>query len=227
LTRAVSAWEWHYRSVDCRYLAEQFRVMCSLYPLGLSAPRPRMPAHHQHGDVAKSWMEWLLRATIRAAPMPSRKITPEFGSEARTELLEGWIVGQMTYHQRNSERMNCLRDRSDFLLRLCVGIAAVSCAIHFFVHEHEVAKWLMLGAAGFPAVAAAFHAIATQGEFRRLSSRSADMRRSLAEIEKRLAALGDTPSLPDLRRIATDAADLMVEEVADWQILYRKPVEPS
>ena len=162
LTRAVSGWEWHYRSVDCRYLAEQFRVLCSLYPLALSAPQPRMPAHQRHGDVAKTWMEWLLRATIRSVPMPSGEVTPTFVREAQSELLEGWILGQMTYHLRNSERMKCLVTRSDFLLRLCVGIAALCCAMHFFIHDHDVAKWLTLGAAGFPAVAAAFHAISTK-----------------------------------------------------------------
>jgi len=227
LTRAVSSWEWHYRSVDYRYLAEQFRVLCSVYPLALSAPPLRIPAHHQHGDIAKSWMEWLLRATIRDAQMPSGKITTAFVREARSELLEGWILGQIAYHRRNSETMDCLRERSDFMVRLCVGIAAVSCAMHFFVHDHEIAKWFTLGAAGFPAVAAAFHAIATQGEFRRLSNRSSDMRKSLENIKARLGALGNEPSLPDVRRIANDAAELMVEEVVDWQILYRKPVEPS
>jgi hypothetical protein len=50
---------------------------------------------------------------------------------------------------------------------------------------------------------------------------------SLEAIGVRLEELGDSPTLPDLRRIANEAADLMLEEVADWQILYRKPVEPS
>jgi len=110
---------------------------------------------------------------------------------------------------------------------LCVAIAAASCVLHFFVANHEISKWFTLGAAGFPAVAAAFHAIATQGEFRRLANRSNDMRESLENIETRFLALGDTPTFVDLRRIANEAAELIVEEVADWQILYRKPVEPS
>ncbi len=227
LTFSVSRREWHYRSVDCRYVAEQFRVLCSVYPLALPAPQPRMPAHHQHGDVAKSWMEWLLRSAIRAAPMPAVKVSPSFVHEARRELLDGWILSQITYHLRNSQKMACLCARSDLAIQVSVFIAAASCAAHFLVHDHEVAKWFTMAAAGFPAVAAAFHAVATQGEFRRLSSRSGDMRESLEKIKARLIALGDTPSFPDLRRIAHDAADLMVEEVADWQILYRKPVEPS
>ena len=53
------------------------------------------------------------------------------------------------------------------------------------------------------------------------------MRESLENFEARFVALGDTPSFVDLRRIANEAAELIVEEVADWQILYRKPVEPS
>ena len=227
LTFAVNRRAWHYRSVDCRYIAEQFRVLCAVYPLALSAPPPRIPAHHRHGNIARSWMEWLLRASIRSAPMPKGKVTPAFLHHARAELLEGWILGQISYHRRNAQRMECLQRRSDMLVRLCVAIAAASCVLHFFVADHEIAKWFTLGAAGFPAVAAAFHAIATQGEFRRLANRSNDMCESLEKIETRFLALGDSGSFADLRRIANEAAELVVEEVADWQILYRKPVEPS
>jgi hypothetical protein len=227
LTIAVNRKEWHYRSVDCRYIAEQFRVLCAVYSLALSAPPPRIPAHHRHGNVARSWMEWLLRATIRSAPMPKGKVDPAFLQRVRAELVEGWILGQISYHHRNAQRMECLQRRSDLLVRLCVAIAAASCVLHFFVANHEISKWFTLGAAGFPAVAAAFHAIATQGEFRRLANRSNDMRESLENIETRFLALGDTPTFVDLRRIANEAAELIVEEVADWQILYRKPVEPS
>jgi len=227
LTIAVNRKEWHYRSVDCRYIAEQFRVLCAVYSLALSAPPPRIPAHHRHGNVARSWMEWLLRASIRSAPMPTGKVNPAFLHHVRTELLEGWILGQISYHRRNAERMEFVQERSDLLVRLSVAIAAASCVLHFFVANHEISKWFTLGAAGFPAVAAAFHAIATQGEFRRLANRSNDMRESLENIEARFVALGDTPSFVDLRRIANEAAELIVEEVADWQILYRKPVEPS
>jgi hypothetical protein len=227
LTFAISRREWHYRSVDCRYIAEQFRVLRAVYPIALTAPPPRIPAHHRHGNVAGSWMERLLRATIRAAPMPSGRMNAESLGQERDELLKGWILGQISYHYRNAQRMKCLQERSDFLVRLCVGIAAACCAMHFFVSNHEIAKWLTLGAAGFPAVAAVFHSIATQGEFRRLANRSNDMCESLEKIKTRFLALGDTPLLPDLRRLASEAAELVVEEVADWQILYRKPAEPS
>jgi hypothetical protein len=227
LTFALNRKEWHYRSVDCRYIAEQFRVLCAVYPLALTAPPPRIPAHHRHGNVARSWMEWLLRACIRSAPMPAGKVDPARLRNARTELLEGWILGQISYHRRNQQRMECLQERSDLLVRLCVAIAAASCVMHFFVSDHEIAKWFTLCAAAFPAVAAAFHAIATQGEFRRLANRSNDMCESLEKIEARFLALGDTPAFADLRRIANETAELVVEEVADWQILYRKPVEPN
>ena len=227
LTIAVNRKEWHYRSVDCRYIAEQFRVLCAVYPLALTAPPPRIPAHHQHGKVDGSWMEWLLRASIRSAPMPAGKVNPASLRQARADLLEGWILGQISYHRRNAQRMESIEKRSDRLVQICVAIAAASCVLHFFVSNHEISKWFTLGAAGFPAVAAAFHAIATQGEFRRLANRSEDMRESLEKIKKSFLELGDTPSFADLRRIANEAAELIVEEVVDWQILYRKPVEPS
>src|ERR1039457_1652906 len=66
---------WHFRSVDCRCLAEQLRVLCYIFPLGLTPPSLRLPAHHLHSDVQNSWMEWRLRALLRQQPLLSGNLT--------------------------------------------------------------------------------------------------------------------------------------------------------
>jgi len=35
------------------------------------------------------------------------------------------------------------------------GSPAFYCALHFFIHDHKIAKWFTFDAAGFPAVATA------------------------------------------------------------------------
>ena len=225
LVLAIRRSRWHYRSVDCRYLAEQFRILCYLHPLGLSAPLLRLPAHHLHADVRKSWMEWLLRATIRATPMPTGVVDTKYVSGHAAEIVDAWIPGQITYHTNNHRRMHCAEKRSEQLVWISAGLTVLACILHFVFHEPEVVRWLTLCAAGFPATSAAFHAIATQGEFRRLGDRSGAMERSLLGILDR-SLKNCPPNLTGLCREARQTAELMIEEVVDWQILYRKPVEP-
>ncbi len=225
LILAIRRRRWHYRSVDCRYLAEQFRILCYLHPLGLSAPLLRLPAHHLHTDVRKSWMEWLLRATIRATSMPAGVVDANYVSSHAAEIIDGWIPGQIAYHTRNYQRMHCAEKRSERLVWISAGLAGLACVLHFVFHEPCVVPWLTLCAAGCPAASAAFHAIATQGEFRRLGDRSGAMARSLKGILDG-PLKNFPPNLASLRREARQTAELMIDEVVDWQILYRKPVEP-
>src|ERR1700691_1184540 len=63
---------WHLRTADCRYLAEQFRVLCYSYPLGLARCEPHSTNSAQLGDM---WLEWHTRAIVRLTPMPTAKVT--------------------------------------------------------------------------------------------------------------------------------------------------------
>lgn len=215
----------HYRSVDCRYLAEQFRVLCYLYPLGLTAPPLQLPAHSQKQE-RKSWMEWRLRALLRQTPMPSGAVSEDYLAGRHREVVEDWIRGQALYHKRNHKRMHCVETRLDWCIGIFASLAATACVLHFFIHDKAITPWLTLCAAGLPAWAAACHAIATQGELRRLAERSEAMSHALSTIEKDLREeiKNSGLTLGVLRDKAQEAARLMVDEVADWQILYRKPV---
>ncbi len=220
---------WHFRSIDCRYLTEHYRILCFIYPLGLTAPPLRLPAHHLHSDVQRSWMEWRLRASLRQEPMPAGTVNAAEVQGHCARIVGEWIDGQITYHQRNEVGLERIEKRLDGLVWCCVSAAAVACVLHFFVHDPAVAPWLTLCAAGFPAAAAACHAIATQGEFRRLSERSGAMHNSLRGIRTRIQQLNSSGqlTLATLRRECETLAALMIEEVVDWQILYRKPVPPG
>lgn len=80
-------------------------------------------------------------------------------------------------------------------------------------------------AAGAPAWGAAVHGIQSQGEYRRLTQRYASMQRRLEELTARLA---DAPAaLAPLQDLAHTAAAEMIEEVNDWQVLYRAHVIPT
>ena len=220
---------WHYRSVDCRYLAEQFRVMCYIYPVGLTAPPLRLAAHHLYTDVQRSWMEWRLRALLRQQPLPSAHWTASASARYYLDVIDGFVEGQRIYHSRNEVGLEKTVKHLEVLGWTFVGIAALACILHFGFHGPPVGPWLTLCAAGFPAAAATCHAIATQAEFRRLSERSGAMQKSLLSIRDRLRAMTSSGQISPaaFRRETESLAALMIEEVVDWQILYRKPVPPG
>lgn len=240
ITRRLKKHRWHYRSVDFRYLGEQFRALCYLDALALSPPRPKLPAHHLGHDVQKSWMEWLLRAVVRESRMTHRIFDRDKFENERARIL-GWVHGQIQYHSRNAERLGVIDARLRWLANMSLLIIVVSCAVHISlripivlrilgVTPNSLVEWGLLAiAAGLPAFSAACHAIASQGEFERLAERSRAMNASLDLAAKELRDMktrsGST--VGDLREVTRTIAELAVEEVVDWQILYPKPVPPA
>jgi hypothetical protein len=227
IARNIRRHRWHHRTVDCRYLAEQLRILRHVYPLGLAAPPPRLPAHYMQSDQ-KSWMEWRLRAIVRQTPMPSRKLTSASVEASYNCVLNEWIGGQISYHEGNKRKLELMDHRLHWLGERFIYVASIACVGHLFFHEAAIARWLTFFAAGFPAAAAACHAISTQGEFRRLADRSDSMAQSLRRVSEQLENIRKKGQLTgaSLREEAKHVADVMLEEVVDWQILYRKPAPP-
>jgi hypothetical protein len=221
--------QWHFRSVDCRYFAEQLRILCYTYPLGLTSPPLHLPAHHLCIDVERSWMEWRLKALVRQQPLPSSYWSAARAAAYYRENVDSWAEGQRVYHSRNEKMLEKAEDRLSVLCWLFNGAAAVACIMHFGFHGPPTGPWLTLCAAGFPAAGGACHAIATQGEFRRLAARSGAMEKSWKAIRERLAGITQSGRLlpSTLRKESAAMAALMIEETVDWQVLYRKPVPPA
>jgi hypothetical protein len=215
---------WHLRTADCRYLAEQFRVLCYSYPLGLARCEPHSTNSAQLGDI---WLEWHTRAIVRLTPMPTAKVT-EWYLEEHVKATRKWVLGQIHYHTRNAARLERIESRlygSCWVFILAAFSAAlVTCFWHAADPGH-VPEWrLLFFTAGLPAASAAAHAISTQGEFRKLVERSEWM---AGQLRSRLSELNrGTLSAAKLRGQTEKLAHLLLREVSEWQILYRKPVPP-
>jgi hypothetical protein len=247
---------WHERWMEYRLLAELIRQLRFLVPLGGGRPLPRTPTHLGiYGDLTQTWMYWHVRAIARATARPGARITPEYVRDCLTYLgkvVGDSEEGQLKFHRDTETRSEHIAHRlhgaSTFLFWLVIfGIAgrvlhvtvdyathAQWLPFHLEMAEHKhLDRWLILVAATFPALAAALAGINNQGEFARLAKRSAAMAGSFERFSAQIADLRsggrerhDGPKLSEVIPLAAKIADVMVNEVADWRVVFsdRPPV---
>jgi len=219
---------WLEKATGYRTLAEHLRQMRHLLPLGLGVPFSRPPAHlGPHADLRLTWMNHHFRAVLREAGIPTARCTPAYVESARAMLATEWIEPQRAFHARRSEDFRHRLHRLERRARWCFGAALAAALLHLTPLGHALGVLLLAIAAGAPAWGAALHGILSQSEFKRLAQRYASMHESLEILSGRLAPRDRPPSLRDLRDVARDAAVEMIEEVNDWQVLYRAHVIPT
>lgn len=222
---------WHDRWLDYRFLSEQLRQMRLLAPLGRTPRTSRVPAHHDYGDPETSWASWQFRAIIREAGLFSASL----GAFERTQLadacLRPTLDEQVDYHEcthARSHRIATILHRTHVSL---FGLTLVMVLLHlphaFGIHLPD---WLPSTlptalAAILPAFGAATAGLASQGEFHRMSERAQAMKQRLQRIRDTLPP-GGTPTVAALGEHAEEAANLMLEEVLDWRVLFLgRPLE--
>jgi hypothetical protein len=214
---------WRAKSVNYRVLAEELRSMRYLAPLALAPPLGRpLPYVAEEGDLRASWITWHFRAVLRGAGLVHASFEPAYLAACHRLLRDEWVLEQADYHHRNETLMARIH-RVLGTAALVAALGAVAACVLHLLHVGSSA-WLVLFAAGLPALAAALHGIATQAEAERIEKRSASMARWLhgehAALADPLVSLDEPPSAP-LRRAALAVAREMLEEVTDWQHLNR------
>ncbi len=219
---------WHERWIDYRLLAEQFRQMLFLAPLGHTTPAFQLPAHDTYDDPGNSWINWHFRAIIRAAGLFNARLEQRY-LQAYRALLSGAIKGQVNYHEGKSEDSHNVAHRLHWIGIWFFAAVLITCLVHLtFPHElqlHElVEEWATLLAAVLPAFGAALGGILSQSEFERIAKRSKAMQEQLQKIVDKLdkAPLLSSKSLGER---AEEAAEIMTSEVLDWRVVFRaKPL---
>ncbi|MBI3797857.1 MAG: DUF4231 domain-containing protein [Deltaproteobacteria bacterium] len=216
-TRVDTHRRWHERWIEYRLLAEQLRQTRFLTPLGRTLPSFRVPAHYAHGDPRNTWVNWHLRAIVRAAGLVNARIDSLY-LEAYCQLLaKSEIHGQVKFHQDNAHRFHTIHHRLHRFSVSLFFLTLVVCALHIWFHS----PWLTLFAAVFPAFGAGAYGIRNQGEFQRVADRSESMSNRLKETVARLLSPGLTLSSSVLGQVAEATADIMTAELLDWRIVFR------
>jgi hypothetical protein len=235
---------WHERWMEYRLLAEFFRQLRFLVPLGGGRPFPHVPAHlSSYGAPTQTWMFWQVRATARATGLPEAHVTPSYAKACIHYLAE--VVGdarrrtgQLGFHLTNSARSSNLDTRLRRAAHLLFLVTGACVAVHLLAHVElgavrlpaidlsgQVDAWLTLACAALPALGSALVGINNQGEFARIAKRSTAMAKSFSRFSERIgrvyAAGGATPpTIGEVTKVAGEVAQLMVDEVADWRVVF-------
>jgi hypothetical protein len=231
--------KWHERFVDYRLAAELVRHLRISAPLGSTRPFPHLQAQlKKYGHPAATWMAWYVRAVERELGLPNVRLDFAHLSLCAVDL-EKYVAGQASYHDRSaggSRRIERRLHKAGFAL---FGMTAVACAAHVFAGANVIAAspaWVLgtltFVAGFFPALGSALAGISNQGEFARLAKRSKGMHQRFSEIlddvrafQSGLAKSSNThTSAPGTSRklsaLASETAQLMVNEVLDWRIVF-------
>jgi hypothetical protein len=218
------AWhyKWHERWIHYRMLAEQFRVLEFLKPLGQTVPLFRPPVYW-HDPGRHAWIGWYFRARVRETGLPSASVTPEYVRGQRNHLLKQ-ARQQIGYHKRNHKRTHRRHRAAHFLGLFFFICTLLACLAHLLKRSH----FLGAATAALPALAAALEGLQAQAEWQRLSERSERMIKHLESIRGRLSKSADHYTLASLSAIAVDLAEAMTSETSEWHnLIYGKPLNLS
>jgi len=241
---------WHERWMEYRLLAELIRQLRILIPLGGGRPFPRTPTHLGiYGNLTDTWMYWHMRAIARAVGIPQAKVTREYVLGCLNyvdQIVGGPDEGQLRFQKDTEMRSENIAHRLHITSTCLFGLTLLGIGIHLLLefwgsvplphwldfhfpepfHE-ELDRWLVLGSAFLPALAAALAGISNQGEFARLAKRSAAMADYFKGFAAQIATLrsgdakdGDALKLSQIIPLAGEIAEVMVDEVADWRVVF-------
>ena len=215
---------WHGRWLEYRGLAERFRYAELLYPLeaevvkSLAARNPH-DGHDSHG-WAQRYFEWRFGQAQWPPPDAATDQPRRYVARLRQIMHE-----QKTYHENNAAECETITRRLHGLSGFCFAGTFVACVLATVLTD---AHWLLLLAAGLPALAASFHGILATGEYVKLgesSTATADaIGRLMGDVDARLAqGPGGAPvnSLEPLVPEVRAFWNLVTSEATGWQATLR------
>jgi hypothetical protein len=217
-----------------------------------SAPVERSPAARRQTPatrlIDRGWMAWHMRAIARATGLPTARVDDGYLRQCLAYVRQV-VAGQRAFHVDNARRSERIDHHLHRIALWLLGATVVCILIHLLGLLHSVPalhhspvghvlghlhRWgpvLILCCGAFPALGAALHGIKNQAELARVAKRSEAM---ASQLRVWLAAItrieqAETLRSADVIPLAREAADLMVDEVLDWRVIFldRPPALPA
>jgi hypothetical protein len=221
---------WHERWIDYRLVAESLRharFLAYVSEFGLI---------HRKDFASQPWTIWYIRATLREVGLPNATLDRAYQRPLLQSVLRQEVREQRHWHEANAAAMekvdHSLHHWADRCFHytfgaLCIGLVGLVAIIMLLPEqqEHDILKlakpWLLLFAAGLPALGAALAGIRVQGEFEDYKERSEHMIAELNTLEATYEAqLRQQPQLDHTAEILIETARILSEDLAAWQELY-------
>lgn len=219
---------WHERYISYRMLGELLRMSLHLHRLGWSLPGSRVNNLAQ--STRRNWVAWFFAATVRATPLATGDFSKTMLTEAKTDIIDNLIGGQLHFHDKR--RIECdgaahrlaRWGRVLFLLTLVFVLTRV--ALLLTDAGHEVVPWLSLICALLPAASAAFFGLRAYEELEVLAEQSEQMHEALSRAQARIRQIAvDRPLASQvLGTELFDVAMIMLSDVTGWAQLFRMKV---
>ena len=221
---------WHERWIDYRLVAESLRHARFLAYVG------EFGLIHRKDFASQPWTIWYIRATLREVGLPGALLDRAYQRPLLQSVLRREVRDQRHWHETNADAMekvdHSLHHWADRCFHytfgaLCIGLVVLVAIILLLPEqeEHNVLKlakpWLLLFAAGLPALGAALAGIRVQGEFEDYKERSEHMIAEMNTLEATYEAqLRHQPQLDHTAEILIETARILSEDIAAWQELY-------
>ncbi len=238
---------WHDKWIDYRLTSELLRHVRLVGPLAGARSVPPAHAHlASYRHPGATWAAWYARAVERSLELPTARVDTPYLRAAAADL-RSIIGGQRDYHEATAARAHRIEKRLHWLGMGLFGATLLCCVVHllphasaWFGHVHLSPEFMGSLCAILPALGAACAGINNFGEFRRVGKQSEAMVRRLDTLHERSKvlekAVGGPPPAKDesplsaqLADLATEASQVMVNEVLGWRIVFldRPPVLPT
>ncbi|MFN0178396.1 MAG: hypothetical protein ACKVZ0_06315 [Gemmatimonadales bacterium] len=217
----------HERWVDYRLLAEQFRHLLFIWPLGISTPHLRLPAAPSVDDSRARWVGWYYRAFVRQLGLATTRFDQPHLEACRAILQAVELRLQARYHwdtRHKYERYHeVVHRRTVAMVVAALPVALLhltplpEAAAHWLGVEPLVTSGILATIAVFlPSRAAALHGWATHADFQGAAIRSGQIREAIVALDQLVKLLNPTDSA-GLSRIALETARLMEGELGAWR----------
>jgi hypothetical protein len=230
MVRHGSSSAWHERWIDYRLVAESLRYSSFLAYVG------EFGLVQSKGVTDQPWTIWYIRATLREIGLPSATLDRSYQRSLLQAVLRHEVREQRHWHESNADAMakvdHALHHWADRCFHYTFGALCLGLVFLVFIilvlpehQEHDILKlakpWLLLFAAGLPALGAALTGIKVQGEFEEAKQRSEQMIAELNALESTyLSQLERPPQLEQTAEILIETARILSEDLAAWQQLY-------
>jgi len=249
-TKNINKNEYNKKAIDYRYAAERLRINSFMSIIGiLRSPNPSL-GNHSRKHFAKYRGESIYQYMMAEALVQPFKITitKQLLQDMLINFKRHCILDQCNYHTSQSSEMKSMDNRLQSIPEKValgvMGIVAIDLVLAFLLEIIKKPDWpwgektavyaapILIGLTAFlPAIVTTLNSIHFQSESHRLMTRSQLMVSELLThseiIDRTLANLKkskDGSEFFEVLKAVDNTASLLIDEVAEWSLIYEKRV---